>query len=444
MSTRVRFVVASAVATMIAVTVLGFAVDVLVARHLHRALDHTLRARAVEVAQLAVSAPALVTTPGVLDSPIGSTQSMVEVVDRRGRLVARSLSLGDRVLDPSLASAAIAGHGGYADAALGATDIRVYAAPLATTSGVAAGGAVVVAASTADVEDTIGAVRVVTVLGALGAALVGAAAVWFLMGRALRPLVRLDHAAAEIGRTGNPRTRLPAPRRQDEVGRLAATLNDMLDTLERARANERRFVADASHELRTPLTALRGNVEHLARHGASPELVADLQADAGRLARLADDLLVLSREDAGPLSEDEVRLDELARVAGADEVLVEPVAVRGDRDALARAIANLVENARTHGRGRVVVTVRASGDRVRVDVEDEGVGVPATDRERVFERFHGRGSGLGLAIVRATAERHGGRAYVEGSRFTLELPIVTNTSDSPGISSGEQPEKGLP
>jgi two-component system OmpR family sensor kinase len=76
-------------------------------------------------------------------------------------------------------------------------------------------------------------------------------------------------------------------------------------------------------------------------------------------------------------------------------------------------------------------------------VEDEGGGVPASDRERVFERFHGRGSGLGLAIVRATAERHGGRAFVDGSRFTLELPIVTNTSDGPCISSGEHPEKGL-
>ena len=110
-----------------------------------------------------------------------------------------------------LAAPAIAGRGGYADAELGSTDVRVYAAPLATTSGVAAGGAVVVAASTADVEDTIGAVRLVTVLGALGAALVGASAVWFLMGRALRPLVRLDQAAAEIGRTGDPRTRLPEP-----------------------------------------------------------------------------------------------------------------------------------------------------------------------------------------------------------------------------------------
>lgn len=444
MSTRVRSVVASALATLIAVAVLGSAVDVLLARHLHRALDHTLRARAVEVAQLAVSAPALVTSPGALDSPIGSTQSMVQVVDRHGRLVARSLSLGGRMLDPALAAPAIAGRGGYSDAKLGSTDVRVYAAPLATTSGVAAGGAVVVAASTADVENTIGAVRLVTVLGAIGAALVGAAAVWFLMGRALRPLVRLDRAAAEIGRTGDPRTRLPAPHRDDEVGRLAASLNTMLDTLERARAKEQRFVADASHELRTPLTALRGNVEHLARHGASPELVADLQADAARLARLADDLLVLSREDEEQLSGSEVRLDELARLAAAEDMVTEPVTVFGDRDALARALGNLVENARRHGHGRVTVRVGAVDGIARLEVEDEGPGIAPPDRERIFDRFHGRGSGLGLAIVKATAERHGGRVYVEGSRFTLELPIVTNPSDDSGTPHGGESEKGPP
>ncbi|HEY6961534.1 MAG TPA: HAMP domain-containing sensor histidine kinase [Gaiellaceae bacterium] len=444
MSTRLRAVVAAAVATLLAVVVLGTVVDFFVARHLHRGLDRTLRARAVEVAQLAASAPALLTTPGALDSPVGSTQAMVEVVDRRGRIVARSLSLGGRLLDRSLAAPALAGTGRYATAELGGADIRVYAAPLASTGGAAGGGAVVVAASTADVEDTIRAVRALTLLGALGAAAVGAAAVWLLLGRALEPLRRLDRAAAEIGRTGDPRRRLPDPHRTDEVGRLAATLNTMLETLERARESERRFVADASHELRTPLTALRGNVEHLARHGSTPELVADLQADASRLAQLADDLLVLSREEAATLPDDEVRLDDLARDAGADEVSAEPVVVRGDGEALRRAVANLVENARRHGQGRVTLDVTARDGTVRLEVRDEGAGVADVDRERVFERFHGRGSGLGLAIVRATAERHGGRAYARGARFTIELPFVRKPSESMGIPYGDESEKGLP
>jgi two-component system OmpR family sensor kinase len=444
MSTRLRTVIASAVATLISVAVLGSVVDVLVARHLHRALDQTLRARAVEVAQLSASTPALLTTPGALDSPVGATQAMVEVVDRRGRIVARSLALGGRVLTPDLAARSLAGRGGYASTELGATHLRVYAAPLATTTGVASGGAVVVAASTSDVEETIGAVRALTLFGALGAALVGAAAVWFLMGRALRPLVRLDRAAAEIGRTGDPTRRLPEPRRADEVGRLASTLNAMLETLEQAREKERRFVADASHELRTPLTALRGNVEHLARHGASPDLVADLQADARRLARLAEDLLALSREEAAPAPEIEVRLDELVREAAADRRAAEPVVVHGDRGALARALANLVENARTHGAGAVSVRVAALDGIALVEVSDEGAGVADAEQEQVFERFHGRGSGLGLAIVRATAERHGGRAYVRGATFTLELPTVRKASESGMHSSGVEPEKGLP
>jgi signal transduction histidine kinase len=442
MTTRLRAVLAAALATLIAVAVLGSAVDVLVARHLRQSLDSTLRARGIEVAQLAASTPALLTTRGALDSPIGTTLAMVQVVDRRGVVVARSVSLGGRVLPLTLARRAIGGRPGYATAEVGGTQLRVFAAPIAASGGGAAGGAVIVAATTDDVEDTIRAVHALTTFAAIAAALVGATAVWLLLGRALRPLERLDRAAAEIGRTGDSTRRLPDPDRRDEVGRLAATLNEMLGTLERAREHERQFVADASHELRTPITALRGNVEHLARHGATPELVADLKADAERLARLAEDLLALSRETAAAAPLAEVDLGALARDAGADDVVVEPVVVRGDRDALARAIANLVENARSYGKGTVRVVSAAQGGLALVRVSDDGPGVPDDERERVFERFQGQGSGLGLAIVRATAERHGGRAYVEGATFTIELPAVRKASEPIGNLVEEEPEKG--
>ena len=174
---------------------------------------------------------------------------------------------------------------------------------------------------------------------------------------------------------------MPDPQRADEVGRLATTLNAMLESLERGREGERRFVADASHELRTPLTALRGNVEHLARHGASPELVADLQLDAERLARLADDLLALSREDAAAPPDAEVDLADVARHAAAPDVdlVVVPVTVLGDRAALERALANLVENARRHGPagGRIGVTAEAREGLAVLTVADEGQGPPA-------------------------------------------------------------------
>ncbi len=442
MSIRLRSILAAAVSTMLAVVVLGSAVDVLVARHLHHGLDKTLRTRAVEVAQLAASAPALVTQPGALDAPVGSTQAMVEVVDRRDRIVSRSLSLGGRVLPRSIAERAISsGRGSYVTVDFGDDRLRVYSAPLADVAG---GGAVLVAASTADVVDTVRTLRALTLVAALVAAAIGGAAVALLMRGALRPLVRLDRAAAEIGRSGDARRRLPDPNRQDEVGRLATTLNAMLEGLERARDAERRFLADASHELRTPLTALRGNVAHLARHGATPALVADLEADAERLAQLADDLLALSREEAAPPPAEDLSLDDLARNVATEGVTVhaEPVVVRGDRAALERALGNLIENARRHGRGAVTVTVAAQDGLARLTVEDEGPGIPAADRERAFERFYGQGSGLGLAIVRATAERHGGRAYADGSRVTIEL--VRKASESVGDPSRQDREKGLP
>jgi signal transduction histidine kinase len=440
MNLRLRTVLAAAAATMLAVVVLGSAVDVLVTRHLRHELDRSLRTRAIGVAQLAASAPALLTTPGALDAPAGGTQALVEVIDSRHRIVARSLSLGGRVLPQSLAEDAIDGDSSrYRTVEFGGDELRVYAAPLANVSG---GGAVLVAASTTDLSNTISTLHGLTIIAALLAAGVGAGAAALLMRGALQPLARLDRAAGEIGRTGDPSRRLPDPHRADEVGRLATTLNAMLDSLERARESERRFLADASHELRTPLTALRGNVAHLARYGATPALIADLEADAERLARLADDLLALSREEAAAPPDEDVRLDELASAAGADRVEAEPVTVTGDRPALERAVSNLVDNARRHGRGVVTISVRVDGEHALLSVEDEGAGVPLLDAERVFERFYGDGSGLGLAIVRATAERHGGRAFAEGPRFTIEL--VRKASESGRQPEGEELEKGRP
>jgi signal transduction histidine kinase len=266
-----------------------------------------------------------------------------------------------------------------------------------------------------------------------------------LLRRALRPLGELAEAATEIERTGDPRRRLPEPSSTDEVGRLAETLNRMLAGLERARENERRFLADASHELRTPLTALRGNVAYLARHGAEPELVKELEHDAERLARLADDLLVLSREESAGAPSEEVRIDELARAAAADgtvEVVAsEPIAVRGERAALERALSNLIENAQRYGPrgGTITVSAEVSDGLARLTVSDEGPGLDRSVAEQAFERFWrgghgGPGSGLGLAIVRATAERHGGRAYANGARFTIELPALREFSKSVGTT----------
>ena len=457
LSIRGRAVIAAALSILLAVVSLGVAVDLVVERHLRLSLDSSLRRRAVAVAQLSASAPALLTAPGALESPLGGTDASVEVLDRRGRLVARSLGLGGRLLPAAALAKRVIATGtpafGYATQA--GDGIRLYVAPLAELRGPASGGAVVVAATTGDLEDTLRALRAGVVLSALGAAALGAAAVALLLGRALRPLKRLASSAAEIERTADPGRRLPETGVDDEVGRLATTLNAMLGSLDRSREAQQRFVADASHELRTPLTALQGNISYLARHGATPVLVADLQEDTDRLVRLAHDLIAVSREEAAAAPAEKVALDRLVGRLVADDPQVvltaQPLHVRGDRAALERAISNLVQNARLHGPagGTISVTVRSSDGLALVTVCDEGPGLDPADRERAFERFwrgdHARsGSGLGLAIVRATAERHGGRAFVDGACFTIELPALRELSNSGATPKLEPSEEGSP
>ncbi|MDX6453986.1 MAG: two-component system, OmpR family, sensor kinase [Gaiellaceae bacterium] len=450
-----RSVLAAVGGIVLAIVVAGAGVDVLASRDLHRSLDRSLRQRAVEISQLSASAPALLTRPGALDTTLGGTQLRVEVLDRRNRLVARSLSLGGRVLPVRrMAAHAIAsGRSSYATSSTG-EPLRLYAAPLADFGGPAAGGAVVVAASEQDMNRTLAKLHLFLVFAGLAGAALAALGVFLLLRRALRPVSRLADAAADVERTGDPRRRLPLPTTRDEVGRLAETLNAMLASLERSRDLERRFLADASHELRTPLTALRGNIAYLTRHGATAEVLDDLERDAERLARLADDLLALSREEAAVPPRDQVRLDLLVKEAMRDDDLVdvaapEPVTVQGDAAALQRALGNLVQNAHVHGPagGRVVVALDEADSVVRLSVTDEGRGLRLEEAKLAFERFWRRspdrpGSGLGLAIVRATAERHGGRAYVEGARFTIELPALRNLSSSGATKGEEAPEKG--
>ncbi|HEY8628533.1 MAG TPA: sensor histidine kinase, partial [Gaiellaceae bacterium] len=161
------------------------------------------------------------------------------------------------------------------------------------------------------------------------------------------------------------------------------------------------------------------------------------------------------REEAATAPAEDVRLDRLAHEFESEDVDVaaeEPVTVRGDGAALERALANLVQNARRYGPpgGRIAVEVeRAADGRARISVIDEGEGLRLDESKLAFTRFwRGRrdadGSGLGLAIVRATAERHGGRAYAEGSRFTIELPALRDVSESAGTTREEEPPKGSP
>jgi signal transduction histidine kinase len=441
---RARIALAAAASILAAVVLFAVITVVLVNHDLRSSLDAALRERAQEVAELAVSAPAVLTEPGALEGQVSGRQMLVEVLDARGRILARSLTLGARLLpEDALARAALArGATGAQDISLGGEPVRMYAAPIADATGPASGGAVLVASDTSDIAHTTSALGAGVAVAGVIVVLLAALAAAILTGRGLRPLRALADAAGEIERTADPSRRLPEAATLDEIGRLTGVLNRMLASLEQARAGERRFLADASHELRTPVTALLGNVEYAARHGADADVLADLRHDATRLARLVDALLALERAgEAGPVSEP-VALDALVRsLADADPRVrlgeVAAVTVLGDRDALARAVGNLIENGLVHGppEGRVTVSVacdpQRGGQRAQVAVSDEGPGPDVDAHARLFERFWrgedaaGRpGSGLGLSIVAAIAARHGGRVTVYGSTFTLELPVV--------------------
>ncbi|HMJ34455.1 MAG TPA: HAMP domain-containing sensor histidine kinase [Baekduia sp.] len=439
---------AAAAAIVLAVALLGVLVVARLDRQLGRTMDRGLRARAVDVARLSASTPKLLTTPGALEGRLAGSTLYVQVLDRHGRLVSRSDALGSRVLpqSPTVRRALVGRQAAYGDAELGTDPVRIYAAPLsAVGGGPAAGGAVVVAGTTTENADTLGATRRIVVIGGLAAAILAAGLATLLAGRALAPLRRLSAGARDIERTGDAARRLTTPDVADEVGDLARTLNAMLASLERAREAERRFVGDASHELRTPMTSLRGNAAYVARHGAEPGAMADIERDVARLSVLLDDLLALAREDAAaPAAGAPVDLVAVARTAAAADaedratVVVadgdgdRAILVAADAQALERAAINLVHNARRHGPpgGAIAVEVGAARGRVWLTVADEGSGLAPGEAAHAFDRFWrgpgaaGEGSGLGLAIVRAIAERHGGHVAVDGARFTIDLPLL--------------------
>jgi two-component system sensor histidine kinase MprB len=430
--------VAASLGSILAALVLfGAAASAITAQELRSSLDRALEQRARDVARLSVSAPAVLNAPGALDAPGGGRQVVVEVLDGRRRIVARSLSLGASILpqDP-VVTRALDGHAGFDDLRLAGRPLRLYAAPLPDTGGTAAGGAVLVGSDTSDIERTLHRLRVLLLFAALGAALLAGVAALLLTRRGLRPLRQLTEAAREIERVPDPGRRMPPATTDDELGQLTEVLNGMLAALDRARDSERRFLADASHELRTPVTSLLGNVEYAARHGADAELLAELRHDASRLGRLVDDLLTLERGRSGEPERRPVRLDALVRAAAEGQPRVElgrvdPALADGDADALRRALGNLIENALVHGPADapVALWLTSTQGRAAITVRDAGSGPPAEDREHLFERFwrgadaSGRaGSGLGLPIAASIAAGHGGRIAVEGAAFTIELP----------------------
>jgi heavy metal sensor kinase len=326
--------------------------------------------------------------------------------------------------------------------------------------------------SLASVDRAVDRVLVLLLVGGVAALALVALGGWWIARKALRPVERMTTRADQIGIDALSE-RIDVPRVEDEVGHLARTLNAMLARLEGGVKARQRLVADASHELRAPLAVMRSELEVSLRHdtlGDEARVVLESMHDEVlRMGHIVDNLLTLARVDEGRLQlligSHDLRevADEAARVhrPAAESAGVE-LAVEGDggvvsvdRDRLGHVIGNLVDNAiRFAPSGsRVVISVWHDAEDAGISVADEGPGVPAEARERIFERFaredpaRGRsgGAGLGLAICREIVRAHDGRIWVEdntprGSTFVVSLPQrVDDTAAAPTVTSGRRP-----
>ena len=323
-----------------------------------------------------------------------------------------------------------------------------------------------VAAPLDDVDESTGLLARSLALAVPLVTAILAVLVWVLAGRTLRPVEAIRREVARIGATDLER-RVPVPPGDDEVARLARTMNAMLDRVEDAAERQRRFVGDASHELRTPLARMRSELEVDLAHPAGADPAATHRSvldETIGMQRLVDDLLHLARADSGrdlaggseadgtgrgsASGTTTTRLDLAAAAAASharatspvalDAAGLDPVVVAVDEQELRRVVANLLDNAARHARSHVAVAVDGDDGTARLTVTDDGPGVPADEAERIFERFARLddarsagegGAGLGLAIAREIAERHGGTltldaTHRDGARFVLRLPSV--------------------
>jgi signal transduction histidine kinase len=442
---------------------------------LTRSVDDSARSGAVEV-QALIDANRL---PNPVPVPADIT---IQVLDSSGHITNVSSGADRLVPIVSVAQARALADGGGSMLVRGApfdmpSLLRVVVVP-------ANGGQLVIAAvpfSEASGSLNVVARALVIFTPVLFLAFTGA--IWLVTGSTLRPIGALRRGAAQVTAAGLP-SDLPVPEARDEVRLLALTLNDMLSRLAEAQQRQRALVSDTAHELRSPIASIRTQLEVALDFPATQDwetTARDVHADVLRLARLAEDLLLLARldEQAGPSGPSGGRvsatvhrsvpidLAELSRsvvgryadaavcvtVAAAETSDCEDgVTVAGDWERLDRLLVNLVDNAVRYAKSSVVVSASRDGTWAELAVTDDGPGIPAADRERAFGRFarlddarsrHGDeagGAGLGLAIVRATAQAYGGVAFLESAALPADPPV----SDVSGSATGLRAVVRLP
>jgi len=441
---RARLTLVAALAVAVAVALASVVVYAVVRDELRGQLDERLFARADEVARtpldvtrgyepgeffLRVPRP-LLGAPGGYLQLVSSSGAVARAehdavalpVDARTRAVAR----GDA--DPFFTNAEVAN-----------TRVRILTVPLRD------GVALQVSRPLSEVDDALARIETLLILIALGGIGLAAALGLFVARTAIAPVRRLTDAIETVTRTRDL-TRTIDARGQDELSRLAASFNTMLDALEDSLRAQRQLVADASHELRTPLTSIRTNVEVLAHARRMPaeereRLLADVVEQLTEMSTLVSELVDLARGEEPAGEREPIRLDQLVEDAverarrngrGVEfRVEAEETTVEGVRPALERAVGNLLDNAAKWSPDGEPVEVGVRGG--AVFVRDRGPGIDDADLPHVFDRFYRAaaargmpGSGLGLAIVRQIAEAHGGRVEAEradggGTRVRLAL-----------------------
>lgn len=440
---RLTAVATVAVATVLAATAL--ALIQLQRWQLLENLDASLEQRSETIAGLVADDPSA--TPLVTDDD----DRAVQLVDAGGTVLAASANLhGLPPLPNPLAETDRTEHlATRDDLPLDDNAYRVLTTAIKT----AEGPAILHVAETTD--DTNDAVRLLgTALAVSIPAIVAVLAglMWWLTGRTLKPVEQIRTEVDAINDADSTQ-RLQAPKRDDEIGRLAHTMNRMLDRLQDAADRQRRFVGDAAHELRTPLTRIRTNLDVDLGQPENADLTAtahEVRQETIGLQRLIDDLLHLARSDAGQTSRhrqavdlDDIVMQEIREQRDVTPAItidaqgVSAASLAANPEHLARAVRNLLANAAQHADTTVAVELREARQHLVLAVADDGPGVPVDDRDRIFARFarvddartrSDGGTGLGLAITKDIVNAHGGTIhydsdYTEGARFVILIPL---------------------
>jgi signal transduction histidine kinase len=449
---RLRSAIAAAAVVGVAGVVVALSFASATEAILTHNVDSTARQRAAEV-----TAGLRADDGSDLDETLTGDRTLVQVLDYTGAV--RASSIAGRPQPPLTRNRPPAGHSAWESSPWPVTNgdtYRILAVGVPTRAGPRI---VVVAQSLAPVQDAAEAMTRTLLVGMPVLILVVGLATFFFVGRSLRPVEAIRRRVALIT-ARDLHSRVPLPPGRDEVAALAATMNAMLDRLEAASVAQRRFLADASHELRSPLATVLVGLDYLAKRATSETGLTQvqlLQGEAERLGRLVADLLLLTRADEHALTvrHDDVDLDDLVfaereRFAAQYPAVrfrarVDPVRVAGDPAGLQRALRNLLDNAARHAESRVTVAAWADGE-AHLVVADDGHGIAADDRQRIFERFvrldaararQDGGTGLGLAISREIVAGHGGRIAVDGDLdldhgwgavFHIRLPLPVDAA----------------